>query len=72
MRSHQFATRVHYGAGALRCHPAPGPGVYDAALQDEVETNLFTIDAVDPKSGTAEFKAAAIRIDKLDTVDEVG
>ena len=33
---------------------------------DEVDTNLLTIDATDPKSGTAEFKATAIRIDKLD------
>jgi formate dehydrogenase major subunit len=41
-------------------------------FQDEVATNLLTIDAVDPKSGTAEFKAAAIRIDKLDAVDEAG
>jgi formate dehydrogenase major subunit len=32
---------------------------------DVVDTNLLTIDAVDPKSGTAEFKATAIRIDKL-------
>jgi predicted molibdopterin-dependent oxidoreductase YjgC len=32
---------------------------------DEVATNLLTIDATDPKSGTAEFKATAIRIDKL-------
>jgi formate dehydrogenase major subunit len=32
---------------------------------DEVPTNFLTIDAVDPKSGTAEYKAAAIRIDKL-------
>jgi formate dehydrogenase major subunit len=32
---------------------------------DQVETNLLTIDATDPKSGTAEFKATAIRIDKL-------
>jgi formate dehydrogenase major subunit len=31
----------------------------------EVETNLLTIDASDPKSGTAEFKAAAIRVEKL-------
>jgi formate dehydrogenase major subunit len=30
-----------------------------------VETNILTIDAVDPKSGTAEFKAAAIRVEKL-------
>jgi NADH:ubiquinone oxidoreductase subunit F (NADH-binding)/NADH:ubiquinone oxidoreductase subunit E/formylmethanofuran dehydrogenase subunit B/formylmethanofuran dehydrogenase subunit D len=32
---------------------------------DEVDTNILTIDAIDPKSGTAEFKAAAIRIDKI-------
>jgi formate dehydrogenase major subunit len=32
---------------------------------DQVETNVLTIDAVDPKSGTAEFKASAIRIEKL-------
>jgi predicted molibdopterin-dependent oxidoreductase YjgC len=33
---------------------------------DEVATNVLTIDAVDPKSGTAEFKASAIRIEKLE------
>ncbi len=33
---------------------------------DQVDTNLLTIDAIDPKSGTAEFKAAAVRIDKLE------
>jgi formate dehydrogenase major subunit len=33
---------------------------------DQVETNVLTIDATDPKSGTAEFKASAVRIDKLD------
>ena len=32
---------------------------------DEVQTNLLTIDATDPKSGTAEFKAAAIRVERL-------
>ena len=32
---------------------------------DEVDTNILTIEATDPKSGTAEFKATAIRIDKL-------
>jgi formate dehydrogenase major subunit len=36
---------------------------------DEIQTNLLTIDATDPKSGTAEFKAAAVRIDKI--VDRV-
>jgi predicted molibdopterin-dependent oxidoreductase YjgC len=36
---------------------------------DEVETNLLTINATDPKSGTAEFKATAIRVEPL-AVDE--
>ena len=31
---------------------------------DDVATNLLTINAADPKSGTAEFKATAIRIEK--------
>ncbi len=34
-------------------------------FQDDVATNILTIDAVDPKSGTAEFKASAIRIEKI-------
>ena len=32
---------------------------------DDVATNLLTIDATDPKSGTAEFKATAIRVDRI-------
>ena len=32
---------------------------------DEVATNLLTIDATDPKSGTAEFKACAVRIEPV-------
>ncbi len=31
---------------------------------DEVDVNLLTIDATDPKAGTAEFKAAAVRVEK--------
>jgi formate dehydrogenase major subunit len=34
-------------------------------FQDEVATNLLTIEATDPKSGTAEFKAAAVRVEKV-------
>jgi len=34
-------------------------------FHNQVATNDLTIDAVDPKSGTAEFKATAIRIEKL-------
>jgi formate dehydrogenase major subunit len=32
---------------------------------EQVETNILTLDTWDPKSGTAEFKATAIRVDKL-------
>ena len=31
---------------------------------DQVATNLLTIDAADPKSGTAEFKACAVRVER--------
>jgi predicted molibdopterin-dependent oxidoreductase YjgC len=37
---------------------------------EQVETNILTLDAWDPKSGTAEFKATAIRVDKL-SADEL-
>jgi len=43
----------------------PGLAFMTLHFQDEVATNLLTIDATDPKSGTAEFKATAIRIEKL-------
>ena len=32
---------------------------------DDVDINVLTIEANEPKSGTAEFKASAILIDKL-------
>jgi predicted molibdopterin-dependent oxidoreductase YjgC len=32
---------------------------------DQVDVNQLTIDAVDEKSGTAEFKACAIKVEKL-------
>jgi len=43
------------------------PGLVFMTLHfpDDVATNLLTIDAWDPKSGTAEFKATAVRIDRL-------
>jgi formate dehydrogenase major subunit len=49
----------------------PGLAFLSYNHPDEVPTNFLTIDAVDPKSGTAEYKAAAIRIDKLPAL-EVG
>ncbi len=44
----------------------PGLAFMTLHFPDEVATNELTLDAVDPKSGTSEFKATAIRIDKLD------
>jgi formate dehydrogenase major subunit len=43
----------------------PGLAFMTMHFPDEVETNVLTIDAVDPKSGTAEFKASAVRVEKL-------
>jgi formate dehydrogenase major subunit len=34
-------------------------------FNDDIATNVLTIDAIDPKSGTAEFKAAAVAIEKV-------
>jgi len=44
----------------------PGLAFMTLHFPDEVATNLLTIDAADPKSGTAEFKATAIRIEKVE------
>ena len=43
------------------------PGLMFTSLHfpDEVDVNLITIDDWDPKSGTAEFKATAIRVEKV-------
>ena len=51
----------------VRIDPILRPGLIFMTFHfpDEVETNRLTIDATDPRSGTAEFKAAAVRIDKL-------
>jgi formate dehydrogenase major subunit len=43
----------------------PGLAFMTLHFPDQVSTNQLTIDALDPKSGTAEFKASAIRIEKV-------
>ena len=47
--------------------PALRPGLVFMTFHfpDQVDTNVLTIEATDPRSGTAEFKAAAVRIDKM-------
>jgi predicted molibdopterin-dependent oxidoreductase YjgC len=42
----------------------PGLTFMTFHFPDDVATNLLTIDATDPKSGTAEFKAAAVSIER--------
>jgi predicted molibdopterin-dependent oxidoreductase YjgC len=53
----------------VRVDPALRPGLAFMTFhfQDEVQVNNLTIDATDPKSGTAEFKATAIRVEKLES-----
>jgi predicted molibdopterin-dependent oxidoreductase YjgC len=50
------------------------PGVVFMTLHfpDEVPTNLLTIDAADPRSGTAEFKASAVRVEPAGVAVETG
>jgi predicted molibdopterin-dependent oxidoreductase YjgC len=43
----------------------PGLAFMTFHFPDQVDTNQLTIDVTDPKSGTAEFKAAAIRVEKI-------
>ncbi len=50
-----------------RIDPGLRPGLSFMALHypDDVDINTLTIEAWDPKSGTAEFKATAVRVEKL-------
>jgi formate dehydrogenase major subunit len=44
---------------------SPGLVFMTVHSPDTIDTNVLTINATDPKSGTAEFKASAIRVEKL-------
>src|SRR6185295_11059082 len=43
----------------------PGLAFMTMHFPDDVDVNILTIDSTDPKSGTAEFKATAIRVEKV-------
>jgi formate dehydrogenase major subunit len=51
-----------------RIDPGLRPGLTFMTMHfpDEVDTNLLTIEAVDPRSGTSEFKATAVRVEKVE------
>jgi formate dehydrogenase major subunit len=59
-RRGEVVAPVHVSS-ALR----PGLAFMTLHFPEQVETNRLTIEATDPKSGTAEFKATAIRVEKL-------
>jgi predicted molibdopterin-dependent oxidoreductase YjgC len=63
----QITSRRGTVIAAVRMDPTLRPGLAFMTLHfpDEVQTNILTIEATDPKSGTAEFKATAIRVEKL-------
>lgn len=50
-----------------RMDPGLTPGLAFMTYHDpdDVDTNLLTIEATDPKAGTAEFKATAIRVERV-------
>ncbi len=64
--------RVSSRRGAVEAPVRIDPGLRPTLVfmtfhfPDEVDVNQLTIDATDPKAGTAEFKACAVRIDRLD------
>ena len=64
----QVSSRRGRVLAPVRFDPGLRPGLAFMTFHfpDQVETNLLTIEANDPKSGTAEFKASAIRIDKVE------
>jgi len=65
------SVRVRSRRGSVVMQVRIDPGLSEGLVfttfhfNDDVATNVLTIDAVDPKSGTAEFKAAAVSIEKV-------
>jgi formate dehydrogenase major subunit len=51
----------------VRLDPGLRPGLAFMTFHfpDDIDVNVLTIDATDPKSGTAEFKATAVRVEKV-------
>jgi formate dehydrogenase major subunit len=58
---------VHIDSGLRR-----GLAFLTLHFPDQVATNELTLDTADPKSGTSEFKATAVRIEKLATREPIG
>ena len=54
--------------------PALRPGLVFMTFHfpEQVDTNVLTIEANDPRSGTAEFKAAAVRVEIIEAPTDLG
>jgi formate dehydrogenase major subunit len=63
----QISSRRGSIEAPVRLDPGLRPGLAFMTFHfpDEIDVNVLTIDATDPKSGTAEFKATAVRVEKL-------
>jgi formate dehydrogenase major subunit len=63
--------RIRSRRGALELRARRDPGLYRGLCfmtlhhPDQVLTNLLTINATDPVSGTAEFKCTAVAVEKI-------
>jgi formate dehydrogenase major subunit len=56
----------------LHIDPSLRRGLAFLAFHYDLPVNFLTIDATDPKSGTAEFKASAVRIEKVGAAAHAG
>ncbi len=67
----QISSRRGSVEAPVRLDPGLRPGLAFMTFHfpDEIDVNVLTIDATDPKSGTAEFKATAVRVEKLNGGD---
>ena len=65
----RVTSRRGYVEAPCRVDPALKPGLVFMTLHfpDDVAKNLLTIDEFDPLSGTAEFKACAVRVEPART-----
>jgi formate dehydrogenase major subunit len=67
----QISSRRGSIEAPVRLDPGLRPGLAFMTFHfpDETDVNMLTIDATDPKSGTAEFKATAVRVEKINGGD---
>jgi predicted molibdopterin-dependent oxidoreductase YjgC len=70
----RITSRRGHVAAPARVDRSLRPGVVFMTLHfpDEVATNVLTIDASDRRSGTAEFKACAVRVEPAEAAVEAG